>query len=197
MRYKAQVCLTNVTQERDGSYCIHSSDRVRNQTAKVKHDVGWFYPWLGLRCISRCLPDDTLDRIHSFQSSSGSITWAQLSVLILSGTTRGTACFTSRRSRTSSSASSVASATSEASEAHSSAEEAHDLREESAAASTSPVGSSSAHTSNVLSLWLDGQLTTFKQWFVQVLCLHGALFRSKLDICLPIDWKVEVKLGCN
>ena len=197
MRYKAQVCLTNVTQERDGSYCIHSSDRVRNQTARVKNDVGWFYPWLGLRCFSRCLPDDTLDRIHSFQSSSGSITWAQLSVLILSGTTCGTACFTSRRSRTSSSASSVASTSSEASEAHSSAEEAHDLRKESAAASTTPVGSSSAHTSNVLSLWLDGQLTTFEQWFVQVLCLHRALFRSKLDICLPIDWKVEVKLGCN
>ena len=125
-----------------------------------------------------------------------SITWALPSVLILSGTSRSTACLASWRS-SSTSASSVASAASEAPEAHSSTEEAHDLRKESAAASATPIGSSSAHASDVLALWLDGKLTTFEQWFVQMLCLHRALFWSKLDICLPKDWKVEVKLGCN
>ena len=72
--------------------------------------------------------------------------------------------------------------------AHTSAEHAHELGEERTwVAPAARV--SSAHSSDVLTLGLNCELTSSKERLIQVLGLERTLLIAEFDVCLPGQWK--------
>ena len=103
-------------------------------------------------------------RIYVVQSVTQSLEATRCSHVLASAIGRAASFVATLRWCSTTSPTSVTTSASETStEAHTSAEETHELREKSTTAPAATEASSSAHSSNVLALGLDCQLTSLEQ----------------------------------